>query len=361
MLDDLAQTFHLTPLMFSTIAMAALLIAALVTGFTLSRILRHWTRKLKGRPGELLFTLLESLPFPLLMLGALYLALETFTLPARYERIGTKLLFALLILVMFYFPAKVFILFLRRLGRKDSNLERATSPAIFTIQAVFGLLAVVIVLENLGVSLTAVWTTLGVGSVAVALALQDTLGNMFAGLYLLADGPVRPNEYIKLDSGHEGYVVRIGWRSTILRTGSNNLVVIPNSTLSKAVITNYSRPDAHMAITLPVSVAYGVQPQRVENVLTEVAQEALRDGIEGLLPEPSPAVTFTPGFGSSSLDFSLTVFLRQFEDQARVQTALRTRIVERFQKEGIHMPFPTRALVLDEATRNLLAGTRTKA
>ena len=85
MLDDLARTFHLTPLMFFTIALAALLIAALVVGFTLNRILHHWTRKFKNRPGELLFTLLESLPYPLLVLGALYLALETFTLPARYE------------------------------------------------------------------------------------------------------------------------------------------------------------------------------------------------------------------------------------------------------------------------------------
>jgi small-conductance mechanosensitive channel len=360
MLDDLARTLHLTPLVFFTIALMALLVGALILGFSVNRIIHHWTRKLKGRPAELLFSLLESLPLPLLVLGSLYLALETFTLPARYERIGSKLLFAFLILVIFYFPAKVFIHFLHRLGGRDPHLERVASPAVFIIRAGFALLAVIIVLENLGISLTAVWTTLGVGSIAVALALQDTLGNMFAGLYLLADGPIRPDEFIKLDSGHEGYVVRIGWRSTVLRTGSNNLVVIPNSTLSKAVITNYSRPDSHMGITLPVSVPYGIQPLRVEKILIEVVQEALRDGTEGLLPEPAPAVIFNPGFGASSLDFSLTVALRRFEDQGRVQTALRTRIVERFQKEGIQMPFPTRTIVLDEATRNLLAGIGTK-
>ena len=361
MLDDLARTFHLTPLMFFTIALAALLIAALVVGFTLNRILHHWTRKFKNRPGELLFTLLESLPYPLLVLGALYLALETFTLPARYERIGTKLLFALFILVIFYFPAKVFIVFLRRLGRRDPHLERATSPAVFIIRAVFALLAVVIVLENLGISLTAVWTTLGVGSIAVALALQDTLGNFFAGLYLLADGPIRPDEYIKLDSGQEGYVVRIGWRSTTLRMLANNLVVIPNSTLSKAVITNYSRPEPRMALVMPIRVAYGSNPTLVEKVLVEVAQEAARDGLEGLLSEPAPLVRFIPGFGDSSLSFSLIVQVGQFTDQYLVQSELHKRIVERFQKEGIQIPFPTRAIVLDEAARNLFAGTRTKA
>jgi hypothetical protein len=151
---------------------------------------------------------------------------------------------------MFYFPAKVFILFLRRLGRRNPNLERATSPAVFVIRTVFALLAVDIVLENLGISLTAVWTTLGVGSVAVALALQDTLGNMFAALYLLADGPVRPDEYIKLDSGQEGYVVRIGWRSTTLRMLANNVVGIRPDTVASVA----KREDVY----LPTNWAVGL-------------------------------------------------------------------------------------------------------
>jgi small-conductance mechanosensitive channel len=224
----------------------------------------------------------------------------------------------------------------------------------------FGLLAVIILLENLGISLTAVWTTLGVGSVAVALALQDTLGNMFAALYLLADGPVRPDEYIKLDSGQEGYVVRIGWRSTTLRMLANNVVVIPNSTLAKAIITNFSRPEPRMALALPISVAYGTNPALVEKVLVEVAQEAAREGLEGLLAEPAPAARFIPGFADSSLGFTLAVQVGQFTDQYLVQSELRKRIVERFRKEGIEIPFPTRSIVLDEASRNLLAGTRTK-
>ena len=116
------------------------------------------------------------------------------------------------------------------------------------------------VLENLGISLTAIWTTLGVGSVAVALALQETLSNLFAGLYLLADRPVSPGDYIKLDSGQEGYVMHIGWRSTTMRTQSNNIVFVPNSTMAKAVITNYSLPELMVSVTIPVRVAYGSDP-----------------------------------------------------------------------------------------------------
>ena len=176
-------------------------------------------------------------------------------------------------------------------------MVRVTQPAAFVVHTLFALLGTIIFLENMGVTLTAVWTTLGVGSVAVALALQETLSNFFSGLYLLADRPISPNDYIKLDSNQEGYVLRIGWRSTILRTLGNNYVVIPNSTLAKATITNYSVPETRMSYTLPVSVAYGTDPSRVEKVLLEAAHEALRDGLEGLLANPEPSVAFIPGFG----------------------------------------------------------------
>ena len=350
MIQDLAQTFHVTPTVISTLAVAVLLVVALVLGFVLSRILRHWTRKLKGTWGELFFSLLESLPLPLLLLAALYTGLEILTLPRQYERIGAKLIFALFILILFYFPAKVVILFLRRLGERQPHLEQVAQPAAFLIRALFAVLAVIILLENLGISLTAVWTTLGVGSVAVALALQETLSNFFAGLYILADRPVSPGDYIKLDGGQEGFVVRVGWRSTVLRTLPNNYVVIPNSTLSKATITNYSLPESRMSYVLPVSVACGTDPARVESVLLEVVQGAIRDRLEGLLAEPAPLVRFIPGFGSSSLDFSLIVQVRQFTDQYLVQSELRKRILKRFEEAGIQIPFPTQVIRLDAKT-----------
>ena len=354
MLEDLARALHLSRGVFYTIILGILLFGTFLVGFTLNRILHHWTNKFKNTWGELLFSLLESLPIPLLLLLALYTGLESLALPRQYERIGTKLILTLVILVIFYFPAKVLTLFLRRMSQKDPAMERFTQPATFVIRALFALLAVIVFLENLGISLTVVWTTLGVGSVAVALALQETLSNFFSGLYLLADRPVNPGDYVKLDSGQEGYVVRIGWRSTALRALANNLIVVPNSTLAKAVITNYSMPEPRMSHVMPVSVRYGSDPAKVERVLVEVAQQAARDGLQGLLADPAPFVRFIPGFGDSSLDFSLIVQVGQFTDQSLVQSELRKRILERFDKEGIIMPFPTRTVQFDEPTLDVL-------
>ena len=345
---------HLSQAVFHISAAVAVLGLAIIIGIILNRVFHHWTVKLTGKWGEWLFALLESLPIPLMLLAGLYSSLQLFQLPHTWMHLGSKLILAIVIVVMFYFPAKVIILFLKRMAYHDPALERVTAPASFVVKALFALVAIIIILENLGVHLTAVWTTLGVGSVAVALALQDTLSNFFAGLYVLTDRPIRLGDFIKLDSGQEGYIMHVGWRSTQLRTLSNNIIVMPNSTLSKAIITNFSLPEPRMAISVTVGVVYGTDPGLVESVLLDVAREAIEAGIDGLLAEPKPGVRFIPGFGESSLDFTLGVQVRHFVDQYLVQHELRKRIVERFKREGIEFAFPTRTLVLDKSVLPLL-------
>ena len=360
MVQDLARALHLSPTVFYMLLFATLVIGSLALGLVLNRIIHYWTTKLANTWGELVFSLLESLPIPLLFLSSIYAGLELLTLPHRFERVGSKLIFALTIVVVFYFPAKVLVLFLRRVGQRNPGMERVTNPSILVIRALFAILAIIIVLENLGISLTAVWTTLGVGSIAVALALQETLSNLFAGLYLLADRPVGPGDYIKLDSGQEGYVVRIGWRSTSMRTQSNNIVFVPNSTMAKAVIINYSLPELRVSVGIPVHVSYGSDPSRVEKILLDVTREAAQEGLAGLLSNPPPSVCLNPGFGDSSLDFSLNLNVRRFEDQIPVQSELRKRILARFAKEGIAVPFPTRTVGLDQATLESLQNSAPK-
>ena len=95
-------------------------------------------------------------------------------------------------------------------------------------------ISLLIILDTFGVSITPILASLGVGSIAVALALQDTLSNVFSGIYILIDKPFQTGDHIRLDSGFEGTVVLIGWRSTQIKTGSNNIVVVPNSKLSSS-------------------------------------------------------------------------------------------------------------------------------
>jgi len=349
-LSQIARVLHLPVAAIDVAALIVLLAVALVLGYILKRLFRRYALKFEGTWGELILTLLESLPIPLLILAALYTALEQLSLPPKWDHTGSEALLVLAIVVLFYFPAKGAVLFLERLSVKQPALERVTQPATLAVRILFAMVAMIVVLENLGIHLTAVWTTLGVGSVAVALALQDTLGNFFAGLYIMMDRPINLNDYIRLDAGgQEGTVTRIGWRSTQLRTIQNNTVVVPNSTLAKAVVTNYSVPEERLAVAVQVGAAYGTDARRVEKLLVEIAGAAASEGFEGLLATPEPVARLVPGFGPSTLDFTLTLHAQRFSDQAGVQSELRKRILERFATEGIEMPFPTQNLILSRA------------
>jgi small-conductance mechanosensitive channel len=189
---------------------------------------------------------------------------------------------------------------------------------------------------------------LGLGSVAVALALQDTLSNFFAGVYLRLDNPVRVGDYIRLESGEEGFVIEQGWRSARIRTLPNNVVVVPNAKLASTIVTNYSLPEPQMSLLISVGVSYQSDPDQVERILVEEVTNASGQ-IEGLVATPPPFVRFIPGFGDSSLNFTLICRVASFVDQYLVQHELRKRIFARFRQEGITIPFPQRDVHIYEA------------
>ena len=200
-------------------------------------------------------------------------------------------------------------------------------------------------LDALGIQITPILTALGVGGLAVALALQDTLSNLFAGAHLLADKPIRVGDYVKIADTVEGYVVDIGWRSTRVRMLQNTVVVVPNKKVAESIITNYDLPEPRLSLSIPVSVSYRSDPDHVERVLVDEATRAAGK-IPGLLAEPAPFTRLIPGFGESSLDFTLTCQIASFVDQYLVQHELRKRLLRRLRAEGIEIPYPVRTVEL---------------
>ncbi|MEK7701548.1 MAG: mechanosensitive ion channel family protein, partial [candidate division NC10 bacterium] len=225
----------------------------------------------------------------------------------------------------------------RALGGPVTGL--AQTAARVTV-LVIGLL---VLLSVLGIHVTPILTALGVGGLAVALALQDTLSNLFAGMHLLADKPIRVGDYVKIAETVEGHVVDIGWRSTRVRMLQNTVVVVPNKKVAESIIVNYDLPEPRMALAIRVGVDYGSDPDRVERVLVEEATRAAGE-VPGLLAEPAPTARLIPGFGDFSLDFTLACHVRSFTDQFPVQHELRKRILLRLRAEGIEIPFPTRTV-----------------
>jgi small-conductance mechanosensitive channel len=203
-------------------------------------------------------------------------------------------------------------------------------------------LGLLILLDSFGVSITPIIASLGVGSLAVALALQPTLENFFAGVQLVIDKPIQVGQFIKLDSGEEGYVHKIGWRSTWVRMLPNNVVVMPNKVLINSKILNYYYPQQDLAVLVQVGVHYDSDLEHVERVTIEVGEEVMKT-VQGGVPEFKPFIRYHT-FADFSINFTVILRAKEFVDNYLVKHEFIKRLHKRYAKEGIVIPFPIRAI-----------------
>jgi len=203
-------------------------------------------------------------------------------------------------------------------------------------------LGVLILMDSFGVSITPILASLGIGSLAVALALQPTLENLFAGIQIVADKPIKVGQFVKLDSGEEGYIHKIGWRSTWIRMLPNNVVVIPNKVLISSKILNYYYPETEMAVLVQVGVHYESDLEHVEKVTCEVGKEIMKK-VKGGVPEFDPFIRYHT-FNDFSIDFTVILRAKEFVDNYLIKHEFIKRLHERYAKEGINIPYPIRAI-----------------
>jgi len=189
---------------------------------------------------------------------------------------------------------------------------------------------------------------------AVALALQDTLSNLFAGIYMMVDRPVTVGDFIKLESGEEGFVEEIGWRNTKVRMWANNIVIIPNSKLSQSVLTNYYLPHQEMSVYVRCGVAYDSDLEHVERVCVEVAKEVMAR-VEGSATDWQPAVRFKE-FADFSINFLVVLRVTDFAAQYLLAHEYIKALHRRFDREGIEIPFPIRTVIMHPPTAKAPAG-----
>jgi len=341
----LARRPHL--LLQPAIVFAATFAAAYIARALVLRALRAWVSRTGSRAGQIL---LESLRGPTVLwvlILALHAAIQSSELPrAVTEKWSPDVLIVL-------WGASFTLMLMRAAGDlvRHYGAQAPGALPVTTLTQTLAQLAVLIlglmlILSALDVKVTPILTALGVGGLAVALALQDTLSNLFAGFYMAVARQISLGDYVKLNTGEEGYVTDITWRSTTFRALANNLIIVPNSKLAQAIVTNYSLPQKQMGASVQVGVSYAADPDQVERVLLELAVRASKE-VPGMLTDPAPSVAFDPGFGDSSLGFSVNYTVSEFAQQFGVRQELRRRILRRFREEGIEIPFPTRTVRLE--------------
>jgi len=210
------------------------------------------------------------------------------------------------------------------------------------------MVGLLVALATADVAITPLLTALGVGGIAVALALQPTLTNLFAGVQILASHQLRPGDFVKLASGEEGYVTDVSWRQTTIRALANNTFVVPNSTLASTIVTNMHLPDNELAVLVAVGVDYASDLEHVERVTVEVAREVTA-ALPGAVSGFEPFIRYHT-FGDSSIDFNVILRANEVVEQHLLRHEFIKRLHRRYRDEGIVIPFPIRTIVMADGT-----------
>ncbi len=316
--------------------------------FLFSRLTR-WAEKTKSQIDDIIIATIKG-PFIIwcLMLG-IYLALEISRLPEELVHIAGKILLVLGITSVTLVLANISTKLIRIYsGRIEAALPVTSLTQNITRIVIFGI-GILIILNSLSISITPILATLGVGGLAVALALQDTLSNLFAGFHIIVARQIRIGDYIKLESGEEGYVTDINWRTTKIRMLPNNVVLVPNAKLTQAIVINYYLPDKEMAVLVQVGVHYNSDLKKVEKITCDVAKEVMKE-VQGGVPEFEPFIRYHT-FGDFSINFTVILRAKEFVDQYLIKHEFIKRLHERYTKEGIIIPYPIRAINYEQEKR----------
>lgn len=326
----------------------AFIIVGLLIGILFEKIILKKLKKIATKTewegDEIIISALPHMTILWFVIAGIYAAILTIPMSPALLGISKQILLAIVIFSSTVVLSRIAVGFVSLYANKAKGVLPSTSIFVNLTKLLVFLVGILIMLETLGVSITPILTALGVGGLAVALALQDTLSNLFSGLHIIVSRQVRPGDYVRLETGEEGYVTDITWRNTTIRALPNNLIVVPNSKLASTIVTNYFLPEKEMAVPVEVGVSYECNLDKVEKVTIEIAREVMRE-VPGGVPEFVPSIRYHT-FGDYSIKFTVVLRAKEFVDQHLVKHEFLKKLHERYRKEGIEIPFPTRTIYM---------------
>ena len=292
--------------------------------------------------------LLSVLGTPLVLI-LLYIGLNLFiemvpSVPAKWEKYLDISLFMLSVLAGYLLLDRLTMRVISRYSKTVDVIASSEGVTKTLYRIVLIGFAGLIILDHLKITITPFLASLGIGGLVMGLALQDTLSNFFSGIYLSFDRPIRIGDYIRLDSGEEGYVAQMGWHSTRIRTLSNNTVIVSNAKLSGSRITNFYLPGREIPVGVNLGVTYQSDLEKVERVTVGVAREVLKD-TAGAVKGFEPSIGYS-SFGDSGIHFTVSLRAREYADQFMIIHEFIKRLHRRYETEGIEITSPVRNVYL---------------
>ena len=247
-------------------------------------------------------------------------------------------------LILTYTVSRIVSLLITRWLQVSKKLEKAPKLLNKIVSVIIYVIASLIILQHLNVEITPFIATLGIGGLAVGLALQNTLSNLFAGLHILSDEPVKVGDFIEMQGLPDvtGTVEDIGWRSTRIKTPGNNIIIIPNARLADSIIINDTQGQKEVSVAMKCSVAYGSDLDEVEKVTVTVAKRILKR-VPGAVKGFEPAVRFN-AFGESNIEFNTILRAQEFSAKFLITHEFIKELKKEYAKKGIEISYPIRVI-----------------
>ena len=318
---------------------------ALVCGFIVNKIIDYQIRRHIDEADSFKTVFIKALrgtPVALCMGIGLYWSLNTLEIHPALAKFFSYILFSLIVISITRTIASTFSGMIDLQAQKGDRKVPRTSLLNNVISVVIYAMGALIILDYCGISIAPVITALGVGGMAMALGLQDTLANVFSGMHLILNKQINLDDYIRLSSGEEGKVADITWRYTTIATIGGSTVIVPNQKIATAILTNYSIPRQEISITIPVSVSYDSDLEKVERVTLDVAKKVMEQVDHKI--EKDPIVRFSL-FNESSIDLSVILHSANFTSQFPLKHEFIKALTSRYREENITMPYPIRTII----------------
>lgn len=284
--------------------------------------------------------------FWVLLLAGIF-SIPTLPWDPEYREIGVRVLMTIFVISMTYSLVGGFKDYLSLYGQKTGTSTAGTTLIRYIGSFLFWGAGIAVILSFFDISLLPALTALGVGGLAVALAFQDTLANLFAGIHITLSQQMRLEDFVEVSGGEKGFINDIGWRTTTLRTLQNNLVIIPNKKMAESTVINYNLPEHQVAVEIKLSVAYDTDPYWLEEVIIDEVTQSVGE-IDGLVETP-PSVRFSE-FGDSALEIKVYPSVDRIELTFAARHELMKRLNRRLREEGVVIPYPIRTLHIEKGS-----------
>ncbi len=338
----LSEAITLTHLIVSV----AFIIGGIIVGMIIEKLilvrLRKFAAKTSWEGDEIIIAAIRGAPALCFGIAGVYGAVMNLPLKPIFNNLFLKILLVIIIFAITVVIARLAVGFVNLQGRKTSGALPSTSLFVNLSRIIIFAIGILIILQSLGISITPLITALGVGGLAVALALQPTLSNLFAGLQIIISKQVEPGDWVELESGEKGYVTDISWRNTTLKDLPSNLIVIPNNKLANTIVRNYNKPHKEMSVLIEVGVSYDSDLEKVERVTIDVAKNVLKD-VQGGKSEFEPFIRYHT-FDDFSINFTVILRVHEFINKYLVKHEFIKRLHKSYKQEGIEIPFPIRTV-----------------